>query len=417
MDKTIIKGFPTQISEEIELPPISELLTYPIFFDMPVDQAYRYGTEFQRKILEKTPIRGGKRHISMLSEVKFLDLVTRSCTGFNKESARNADLEWHIDTEEREDGYVGGYAHESDIVHLLSSDVVATTEFNEHDIEIDFPVDRSMNEFVDYLHQNWDHIGIKPKRMPPNRIVTFTNHMHRATAGQTLEFRYMCRIVETDRLRPPSMHRYDKNYITRVIDATGNFVPNIQQLPDRIIIYLPKSVATSIDYRPGPDIKLGEEINKELTPEEFINAQHPHNMQSRKTKRNTEMKELHIEGAFWENNAIAFSSTLQDFTPENSIMLIAYQDFSDPDLNRNLDIFFENVNTAVVLKDSKGQELSTVTYKNFFDIDAFLGPITGTYIIIRDEDLSFMRRGEEYEIIFPETEYQYTINKDFRFIF
>lgn len=98
--EVILKGFPTEISEHIELPTIAELLLYPMFFDVDIEDVYKYGTDFHRYLIDKTPLRNNKRHISVLSEVRFMGPNLRSCTKNIPDPVR----EWHIDCEENEDG-------------------------------------------------------------------------------------------------------------------------------------------------------------------------------------------------------------------------------------------------------------------------------------------------------------------------
>lgn len=420
----ILRGFPTEITEEIELPPIAELLTYPIFFDMPIEQAYRYGTDFQKKLISMVPLRGGKRFTSILSEVKFLDPYTRSCTGFSKESMEDSRKEWHIDSEEyAEKGWMGGYEQETDIIHLLSSECTAMTEFNLNEIEVDFPAGRFLPDYIQHLRDNWDRYGIQGKDAPANRIITFSNHLHRAKAPKTYEFRYMFRVVETDRLRPPSMNPYNKNYITRVMTANNVHVPNVQQLDDRIVIYLPQSVKDSLDYRPGPDIGSdGQMESRELTREEAENYEKPEdrgacNQPSKTPQVEPQIKKMPVHAFYWESAGVNYDSPLINFTPQNSIMIVSFGDYSDPVANLDLDNFFKFLDKRVKLIDSKGNEIKGFLFKDFFDIDAVLGPITGSYIQFSPSEAQALVEGEEYTVVFHESApYSYVCPPEIKYV-
>lgn len=230
--KTILKGFPTEISDYIELPDIAELLTYPMFFDADIDFVYKYGSDFQRKLIDMAPLRNTKKVISVLSEVLYLEPGFRTCTGVPDDPFK----EWHIDCEENEN--VNGkhiYHEERDIVHLLTNECTSMTEFNKNEIVLNWDYDRPYSEFRQFLIDNRDKINIIPQKMPHNRIVTFTNHLHRATNPKVPEFKYMFRIVETDRDRKPV------NRVNNSVKITGKNgeILNIERQKGKIIIYFP----------------------------------------------------------------------------------------------------------------------------------------------------------------------------------
>jgi hypothetical protein len=248
----MLKGIPKTMSEHIELPNMAELLTYPVFYDCPIEEAYKYGTDFQRKVLDMVPLRGGKRYTTVLSEVRFIPGSFRSCTGFSQLSHDNADREWHIDTVEEEDGSMVNYWDETDHIHLLTSENSGMTEFIDKDVwlpEIN-PQETPLHELLRYVAENRERLGYKPVKMPSNRIVSFSNHMHRATDSSQIEFRYMLRVVETDRKRPPSNPEYNRDYTTTIIGPDGEKIENISQQSDRIVIYLPETISQDPGYRP-----------------------------------------------------------------------------------------------------------------------------------------------------------------------
>lgn len=59
--QVVLKGFPTEISDKIELPYNAELLTYPQFLDCPAEEVWKYGTDFQKKLLSMAPLRNNKK--------------------------------------------------------------------------------------------------------------------------------------------------------------------------------------------------------------------------------------------------------------------------------------------------------------------------------------------------------------------
>lgn len=194
----VIKGFPTEISEYIELPDMAELMVYNQFYDMDADAVRKYGSYLHRYLLDKTPLRNDKKHVSVMSQVRIMFPDMRSCT----RHYADPDDEWHIDSEVLEDGKEI-YHRPTDTVHLLSNDVQCATEFNTEEFTIQFDYSKEYVEFKKWFRENAVHL-IKPKKMPANKIVTFDNHIHRATNPQQIEFRYMFRVTETDRGRPPA---------------------------------------------------------------------------------------------------------------------------------------------------------------------------------------------------------------------
>lgn len=249
----LLKKMPEEMTDYIELPDMAELLTMPIFFDCPIEEALKYGSDFQKKLLSMVPLRGTKKYTTILSEVRMLTPVNRSCTGFSDMSHTDSDYEWHIDTEEELDGSMKNYGEETDIVHLLVSKTSCMTEFLKSDIMLNDinPSEHSLYQMLDYIRYNKEIINLEPVKIPHNRIVTFTNHLHRATKGDRIEFRYMFRVVETDRKRPPSNPTYNPNHTTTIIDTNGEQIENISQKEDKIILHLPPFIRDNPSYRPG----------------------------------------------------------------------------------------------------------------------------------------------------------------------
>lgn len=246
-----LSRIPDEIGPYIELPDMAELLCQPVFFDIPLEEAYKYATPLQKKIFDSAPLRGDRKYTTVLSEVKMLSPELRCCTGFSKTYQHDPHAEWHIDSIEV--GFGGDMKDqfvETDIVHLFSSQVSGMTEFLKQPIEIEELNTDSRYEELHPLLLGKYRDEIIPEKMPANQMVTFTNHLHRATPQTGVEFRYMVRIVETDRERPPSHKFYNPNYITTVMDKNEKLY-NIGQERDKIVLYLPKSIQNSPAYRPS----------------------------------------------------------------------------------------------------------------------------------------------------------------------
>lgn len=236
-DKVILKGFPNQVSEHIELPSIAELMLYPNFFDNYYEDAMKYGTEFQKYVLNKVPLSGKKKYVSVLWQVRFLTPNVRSCThiGDNITPIR----EWHIDCEEESKHE---YTKETDVVHLMLNKTTSPTEFLEHEVVVDASPETPYREFITHFQNDYDRLNVMPKAVEPNRIVTFTNHLHRATPSKEPEFKFMLRVVETDRERAPKKYNPVTDYCQPVdiFDPDkGTYVPNLVRERGRVTIHLP----------------------------------------------------------------------------------------------------------------------------------------------------------------------------------
>jgi hypothetical protein len=248
MSEIVLKGFPTEIGNEIELPDMAELLAYPSFFDVSADDFYKYGTEFQKYLLDKTPLKNDKKTVSVLCQVKYLSKDTRSCTPVR--AGWGGHYEWHIDNE-ADNSHI--YTVPRDRVHLMTSQTTSMTEFLADEVSIPLPLDTPYTEFKEYLH-DFPYL-LKGKPMPANRIVTFDNHMHRATPSQRIEFKFMFRVVETDRERQPEPYSFEAQAKSLVYDGNrGDFIDNIERQKGKVVIYLP-SLSPDVMYKPKNESK------------------------------------------------------------------------------------------------------------------------------------------------------------------
>lgn len=253
----VLKGFPTEVSDYIELPDMAELLFMPIFVDTPIEEVYKYGTDFQKKLVNKINLRNDRRLITVTSGVKLLDPFHRSCTGFSDD----VNKEWHIDAIEEinSNGSIcmDRWYEETDVVHLFTSKSTSMTEFNKNEIFLPFdhPANIDAIDFHKYIHNNLEKLGIEGQLMPENKIVTFTNHLHRATPSKQIEFKYMLRVVETDRKREPLKKQYDPKVFQTIYAKNYEQIPNMLQQKDKITIFLPETIYTKNWY-------LGRDNNK-----------------------------------------------------------------------------------------------------------------------------------------------------------
>lgn len=202
----ILKGHPTQMSEEIELPDMGELMMYPYFVDTDLDSAYKHATWFQRKLIDMVKIDDSKKRYSLRSHVQIMVPNYRACTGGGGAGSKEND-EWHIDNEETENR-PGSILHEDrDIVTLLTNKTSAMTIFNKNEIKINLePHEVDLMSFIQANFRAGNPLGIEGWEMPANRLVTFTNHLHKPSIINKIEMRYMFRLVQTNRERPSGIY-------------------------------------------------------------------------------------------------------------------------------------------------------------------------------------------------------------------
>lgn len=219
--KVKLEGFPTQVGKEIELPNIAELLLYPFFLNAPADEFYKRGTDFHRKLINSAPLKHDKKYITITSHVQLLSPGDRAVV--NK---IGYDLEWHIDCHV--------FGKHRDRFHILMSDCSALTEFNTEPAEVETDDQITQLNFIRQLNDNEEKLGLKPKKVEPNRFTTFETHVHRAINPAQHEFRYFIRIAESNQLVPFGIDKAFNNHsnILRGRDVLGNVVHG----PEGVII-------------------------------------------------------------------------------------------------------------------------------------------------------------------------------------
>lgn len=382
----LLKGFPTEISKKIELPDMAELLTMPVFFDTDIEDVYKYGTDFQRKLIDMMPLRNNKNVISVLSQVRILAPKNRSVTGYIDPSK---GVEWHIDCEEKEDNNYD-YHEDRDVVHLLTNETTAMTEFLAEDIWIDWDHTRPVLDFIDYFDKNVDKWNLPTKAMPANQIVTFTNQLHRATDPQRLEFRYMWRVVETDRTRPAG--KYDPFYKTTIVNSQNETVPNIDREGRTIRIFVPEEFnMISVEHEKA----MPERRKKPVSP-----ATHVTPVVHSRTPGS--MNEIRIDFAFFERELFEYGSDLYQFTPNNVITFLGKHIFTQEENDAFVEsIEFIDREATLVDKDGNRTTLN-ISQKTFYGFDPSpeLGQVAGSFIIVPQNIIDRLHAGEEFTIEF-----------------
>lgn len=223
-----IPGFPEDIGERIELPDIAELLVMPMFSNVSADDLRKYGTDFQRELLDKTPIRNTTKHVAVKSFVQFLYPEIGACDIKIDPKYQN---EWHID-----------YDLSGDDVfwHIITSECTSRTEFNVNPLYLECPSDKIRA----YLNANADKLGLEGRKIDAERFCTFTSHIHRPAPPLKPEFRFFFRVQETSFKAPEPIER------ARMVSSEGRFggttvhrdgktVPNLAHDRDGIKIYYP----------------------------------------------------------------------------------------------------------------------------------------------------------------------------------
>jgi hypothetical protein len=385
----LLKGFPKEVSEYIELPDFAELLSYPMFFDNDIEDVFKYGSDFQKKLIDMTPIRGDKKRISVLCQIKFIDSEYTSCSGNSYELLKNNNHAWHIDYEDRDGVYI--YGEETDRVHLLTSHNTCMTEFNSKDIILDWDPNRDYNEFHNYLINNYDSIGIVPQKMPSNKIVTFTNHLHRPTLPKKRELRFMYRVVETDRKRP--VNKYQENAISNIISPDQMHEYSVITTPYKVSVFMPKTVQPYFDK----DIVVNVE-------------QQCNNLQQKNITQDTEKIEninsICIDDVFLGKEIT--NQELINYVKDEDIVLVSYGDYDDKESNDNLVKFFENCDKKVKIIGQSNKKYIGTIIRDFYLHDEKLGKICGS--IVRFDNGTILN--DEFIIMFDVfSDYHYYSNK------
>jgi hypothetical protein len=194
-EKMILPGWVQEVGEPIEFPDIAELLMYPMYNKVSPEDLRKTGTEFQKMLLDKVPIRGVAKYITIYSWVQFLHPKIRSNMLKLKGVYEN---EWHVD---REPSFAGNSSW-----HIIMNDCTARTEFCIHDLEIDKEDYYNPNYLECVKAFNNGKYSITGRKCDPFRFHSFGSfNLHRSTTAEKPEFRFFFRVMENDSLAPNSL--------------------------------------------------------------------------------------------------------------------------------------------------------------------------------------------------------------------
>lgn len=223
-------GYPEEISQELELPDIAELLVMPMFNNVDGHELYKRGNDFHRYLLDNTPIRNTRKYVTVKSFVQFLYPGIGACD--IKINPKFQD-EWHIDYDIRgNDAYW----------HILSSQCTSLTEFHTKPLTVITDGIHSVREILNEKAEEW---GLEPRKIPAKRVVTFTSHVHRPSPPLKPEFRYFWRVQETDYLEPKSYDEArmmsDGSFNGMSVHRNGVNIRNLEHTKEGIKIHYPWS--------------------------------------------------------------------------------------------------------------------------------------------------------------------------------
>lgn len=194
--KVKLRGFDTlNIGETLDLPDIAELFRSPMMFNADIEDAYKYGDDFVRHLIDKTPITHKRKYIYVSAKLQYL----------TPERSPIPNVDWHCDP-----GVINPYWSDA-ITHIMatgSKNLSSLTEFFDKPVDIHLPQNvHQMNhrEFREWITPIVPSLGITPVAIPVDKMVTFMpQHIHRAIYPTKPEFRYFWRVMETDIYSPDS---------------------------------------------------------------------------------------------------------------------------------------------------------------------------------------------------------------------
>lgn len=215
MVKYVSTGFPKVVSPKIELPSIEELLLMPFLNNVKIEDAYKYGCEFQKEVLDKTQF-FGKNHIYVQW---MITLQTPEISPVINQYA--LDKEWHVDGRDT-------YEENDFVFHLMVNETTSMTDFNTAEFELDLPSNQT-SELISRINMEGtkENSLLVPQTIEPNRIYRFNNnHIHRAKRVTKPEFRFFYRVAETDERMPDDSPDY---YSSFVFHGDRSPISNVKQ--------------------------------------------------------------------------------------------------------------------------------------------------------------------------------------------
>lgn len=228
-----LSGFSSLLinEQEIESTNLTTLLRNPMYDGVDADFIYKNGGEFNRMLLNLTPLTNKKKYVYVRTKIHYLTPSTLPIK----------NNQWHCD-------YAGNLDSDNTLIHLAligeeDVELSSKTEFLTKDIKLF--LDDSVSEMRhpqfrtfldDFIFKN----HLESKSIPQNKMVTFkANHIHRAVFPTKSEFRLIWRVVETDNL-PPATNSNDRLYTSNVTYYEDNVaikeIPSIEQHDNYVIV-------------------------------------------------------------------------------------------------------------------------------------------------------------------------------------
>lgn len=232
--KYIVQGFPCEVSPELRLPGISEIISAPVFMRAPLESVVEHGSEWQKRLLAATPFRHDRK-FAMVSCGVHIQAPGYRTLAVGGGGVAGPHQDWHIDGERSDD-----HLAEEERVFLLQTDCSSLTQFNERSFVLNAPgtIVRDRVQLAAYIRKRASTLGVRGRAVAPNRIVTFTSHLHRPVVAGGAEFRFFWRARESNLAAPSAPPGIGR--AVRVWDiATGALVDQIRYEHDGIRIRMP----------------------------------------------------------------------------------------------------------------------------------------------------------------------------------
>jgi hypothetical protein len=216
-----IKGFPDVISKELEVPNLGELLHMQFTKTCDIDDFYKNGNEYQRYLVDNTPILGKSSQVGITFQVQYLFPGTMPL-----QDRKGIAEEWHMDY-----NIMNPDVNRS---HLLLSDCQCMTLFNKKEFDVDINTNHIVNtgDLNLYLFKN-QHL-ITPSAISANRIYTFDSHIHKAVLAKKPQLRFMFRVMESE--TAPVQKWKESIRDSGVVGRGKEFIPTLRKSGSRIVL-------------------------------------------------------------------------------------------------------------------------------------------------------------------------------------
>jgi hypothetical protein len=232
--KYLVQGFPEEISAELHPPELDEMIRAPLFMRAPLESVLEHGTEWQKRLLDATPFRHDKKY-AMVSCGVHIQAPGYRTLAMGGGGVDRPHQDWHIDGERPDD-----HLQEEERVFLLQTPCSSLTQFNETAFELDAPesVVEDRGRLTAYICERAVQLGLRGRSVAPNRIVTFTNHLHRPVVAREAEYRFFWRARESDQVEPSPAPGIGK--VVQAWDVAARApVPQIIHDQDEVLINMP----------------------------------------------------------------------------------------------------------------------------------------------------------------------------------